>query len=180
MPRDRLAITSRPRSDACRATTRILEGMYRECCFLYPEGKNQPENLSDSIAVQFGTEWHSYRLIAGDVEFMFSRYHGESDYRLDEIFLYTNPELWARAEIIAPATVARDAFFEFAVAREEQETISLQAELEIACDPEKRLVVFDFAPGKPEASWVRIADGVLVSQTRAGGLKSILFEGVDP
>ncbi len=147
--------------------------------FRYPNRKNRPENLSDTIAQGFGLEWHSFRVVAGDVEFMFSRYHGESDARLDEIFLYTNPELWARAEIIAPAPVTRDAFFEFTVAGEEQKIISLLAELEIACDVEKRLVVFDFAPSEPEASWARIADGALVSRTQAGGLKSILFEGVD-
>ncbi len=179
MPRDCLAIEMRPRSEACRATTRIPDGLHLECCFLYPERKNTPENLSDTIAVQFGTEWQHYRVVVAQVEFMFSRYHGESDYRLDEISLYTNPELWARTEIFAPATVTRDVFVEFAAAGEEQEIISLQAELEIACDPEKLLVVFDFAPGEPEASWSRIADGVLVSQTQAGGLKSILFEGVD-
>ncbi len=179
MPRNQLAIELRPRSDACHATTRILEGMYLECRFLYPEGKNQPENLSDTIAVQFGTEWQHYRVVVDWVEFMFSRYHGESDYRLDEISLYTDPELWARAEIFAPATVTRDVFVEFAAAGEAHEIISLQAEFEIACDPEKRLVVFDFAPGEPTASWARIADGVLVSQTQAGGLKSTLFEGVD-
>lgn len=84
--------------------------MYFECFFLYPEGKNKPDNLSDRIAVQFGTEWRRYRVIVDWVEFMFSCYHGESDYRLDEIYLYTNPELWSRTEIVVPATVAGDAF----------------------------------------------------------------------
>ncbi len=135
--------------------------------------------MSDRIAVQFGTEWRHYRVVVAQVEFMFSRYHGESDYKLDEISLYTNPRLWARTEIVAPATVASEVFFEFAIAEEELDVISLQAELDIACDAEKRLVVFDFAPGEPEATWARIADGAIVSQTQAGGLKSILFEGVD-
>jgi hypothetical protein len=153
--------------------------MYLECCFRYPQSKIQPENLSDTIAVQFGTEWHHYRVVVAEVEFMFSRYHGESGYRLDEIYLYTNPELWVRSEITAPAKVARDAIFEFAVAEEKLETISLQAELDIACDVGKRLVVFDFAPGEPEAIWSRIADGALVSRTQAGYLKSIFFEEVD-
>ncbi len=179
MPRDRLAVVLRPRSEACRATTRVLEGMNFECRFLYPERKTQPQSLSDTIAGQFGLEWSSYRVVVADVEFMFSRYHGEDSYRLDEISLFTNAERWARAKIPAPPKAAGDAFFEFAVAGEKRETISLQAELDISCDPEKRLVVFDFAPGEPEASWVRIADGVLVSQTQAGGLKSILFEGVN-
>jgi hypothetical protein len=145
----------------------------------YPGRKTRPENLSDTIAVQYRTEWHNYRVVAAEVEFMFSRYHGESDDRLDEIFLYTNPELWARAEINAPATVARDAFFEFSVPEEKLETISLQADLDIACDAEKRLVVFDFAPGELEVTWARIADGALVSRTQNGDLKSILFEGVE-
>lgn len=179
MPRDHIAVELRPRGEPCRATTHVVERMNFHCCLRYPNRKNRPKNLSDTIAVQFGLEWSAYRVIAGDVEFMFSRYHGEIDPRLDEIFLYTNPELWARTKIPAPPKVAGDAFFEFMVAGEKRETISLQAELNISCDPEKRLVVFDFAPGKPEASWARIADGVLVSQTQAGGLKSILFEGVD-
>jgi len=110
---------------------------------------------------------------------MFSRYHGESDYRLDEISLYTNPKLWARTEIVAPATVASEVFFEFAIAEEELDVISLRAVLDIACDTEKRRVVFDFAPGEPEATWARIADGALVSQTKSGDLKSILFEEVN-
>ena len=169
----------RPRSEACRATTRILEGMYFECFFLYPEGKNKPDNLSDRIAVQFGTEWRRYRVIVDWVEFMFSCYHGESDYRLDEIYLYTNPELWSRTEIVVPATVAGDAFFEFVVAEEKHGTLSLRAEMEIACDMERRRILFEFAPGEPEAAWTRIADGALVSQTRAGQLKSILFEEVE-
>lgn len=75
--------------------------------------------------------------------------------------------------------MARDAFFEFVVAEEKLEIISLRAELKIACDVKKRLVVFDFAPGDPETSWARIADGVLVSQTQSGDLKSILYEDVD-
>ncbi len=179
MPRDCLAIEMRPRSDACRATTRIPDGLHLECCFLYPERKNKPENLSDRIAVQFGTEWQHYRVVVAEVEFMFSRYHGESDYRLDEISHYTNPELWARAEIVAPAATAFDAYFEFAIAGEELDVISLRAELEITSDAEKRLVVFDFAPGEPEVTWARIADGALVSQTQAGGLKSILFEELE-
>ena len=168
----------RPRDEPCRATTRILEGNNFQCLLHYPGRKTQPENLSDTIAVQFGTEWHRYRVVIAEVEFMFSWYHGETDIRLDEICLYTNPEPWARAEIIAPAIVARDAFLEFAIIGEEREIISLQAELEIACDPEKHLVVFDFAASEPEASWVRIADGALASRTQTGGLKSILFEGV--
>ena len=110
---------------------------------------------------------------------MFSRYHGEDIFRLDEISLFTNAELWAKHELTAPEKGERDIFFEFEVSEEKVNTISLQAELEIACDAEKRLVVFDFAPGEPEASWARIGDGVLVSQTQAGGLKSILFESVD-
>ncbi len=179
MPRDRLAVELRPRGEPCRATTDVLEGMNFGCQFRYPERKTQPENLSDTIAQGYGLEWHTYRVIVAEVEFMFSRYHGEDSYRLDETSRYTNPELWTRAEITAPATVAGDAFFEFAVAGERQETISLRAELDISCDPEKRLVVFDFAPGEPAASWARIADGVLVSQTQADGLKSILFEGVN-
>ncbi len=179
MSGDYIAVELRARSETCRATTRILEGMYFECCFLYPRAKNKPENLSDSIAVQFGTEWHSFRIIVDWVEFMFSRYHGESDNRLNEISLFTNPKLWARADIVVPATVARDGFFEFAVVVERHDSISLRAELEIACDMEKRRVVFEFAPGEPEAAWTRIADGALVSQTRAGLLKSILFEEVD-
>ncbi len=179
MPSDYIALALRPRSDACRATTRIPDGLHLECCFLYPERKNKPENLSDRIAVQFGTEWQHYRVVVAEVEFMFSRYHGESDYQLDEISHYTNPELWERTKIVAPAATARDAFFEFAIAEEELDVISLRAELKIACDPEKRLVVFDFAASEPEASWARIADGVLVCQTQAGGLKSILFEGVN-
>ena len=179
MPCDRLAITSRPRSEVCRATTRVLEGMNFGCEFRYPNRKTQPQNLSDAIAQGFGLEWRTYCVVVAEVEFMFSRYHGEDTYRLDEISLFTNAERWARAKIPAPPKAASDTVFEFAVAAERQETISLQAELEIACDPEKRLVVFDFAPGEPEASWARIADGVLVSQTQAGGLKSILFEGVD-
>ena len=179
MARNQLALALRPRSDACRATTRIPEGTNFECRFQYPERKTQPQNLGDAIAQGYGLEWQTYRVVVAEVEFMFSRYHGEDTYRLDEISRFTNPELWARAEIIVPATVAHDVFFEFAVAEEERETISLQAGLEIACDPEKRRVVFDFAPGEPEPSWARIADGALVSQTQAGGLKSILFEGVD-
>jgi hypothetical protein len=110
---------------------------------------------------------------------MFSCYHGESDYRLDEISLYTNPELWTRTEIVLPATVARDAFFEFAIAEEELDVISLRAELEVACDVEGRRIFFEFTPGEPKAAWTRIADGALISQTRAGQLKSILFEEVE-
>ena len=153
--------------------------MYFECFFLYPEGKNKPENLSDRIAVQFGTEWQHYRVVVDDVEFMFSCYHGESDYRLDEISLYTNPKLWTRTEIVVPATVARDAFFEFATAEEELDVISLRAELEVACDMERRRILFEFAPDELEAAWTRIADGALISQTRAGHLKFMLFEEVD-
>ena len=179
MSPNELELALRPRGEACHATTRILEGMYFECFFLYPEGKNKPENLSDSIAVQFGTEWQHYRVVVDWVEFMFPRYHGESGYRLNEISLFTNPKLWARADIVAPATVARDGFFEFAVVVERHDSISLRAELEIACDMEKRRVLFEFAPGEPEAAWTRIADGALVSQTRAGHLKSILFEEVE-
>ncbi len=179
MARNQLALALRPRSDACRATARVLEGTNFECRFHYPERKTQPQSLSDTIAGQFGLEWSNYRVVVAEVEFMFSRYHGEDNYRLDEISLFTNAERWARAKIPAPPKAAGDAFFEFAVAGEKRETISLQADLEVACDPEKRLVVFDFAPGEPAASWVRIADGVLVSQTQADGLKSILFEGVD-
>ncbi len=178
MPRDHLAVELRPRNEPCRATTRVVERMNFRCCLRHPNRKDRPENLSDAIAWQIGTEWHNCRVVVGDVEFMFSRYHGESDYRLDEIFLYTNPELWTRTEIVAPATVMRDAFFEFVLAGEKQEIMSLPAELEIACDPERHLVVFDFAPGEPEASWVRIADGALVSRTQKGDLKSVLFEGV--
>lgn len=179
MRHEYLAVELRPRGNACRATTRILENMHLECCFLYPEGKSNPENLSDRLAVQFGTEWRHYRVVVAQVEFMFSRYHGESDYRLDEISHYTNPKLWARTEIVAPATVSSEVFFEFAIAEEELDIISLRAELNIACDAEKRLVVFDFAPGEPEATWVRIADGALVSQSQGGDLKSILFEEVE-
>ncbi len=179
MPRDRLAISSGPRSEACRATADISEGVNFGCQFRYPNRKTQPQNLSDAIAEGFGLEWHTYRVVVAEVEFMFSRYHGEDSYRLDEISLFTNPELWAKHELTAPEKGERDIFFEFEVSEEKVNTISLQAELEIACDPEKRLVVFDFAPGEPAASWVRIADGVLVSRTQAGGLKSILFEGVD-
>ena len=153
--------------------------MYFKCFFLYPEGKNKPENLSDTIAAQFGTEWRHYRVVVDCVEFMFSCYHGESDYRLDEISLYTNPERWARAEIVVPATVTRNAFFEFDTAEEELDVISLRAELEIVCDMEIRRLLFDFASGEPEAAWTRIADGALISQTRAGHLKSILFEEVE-
>jgi hypothetical protein len=179
MPPNELELALRPRSDACRATTRILEGMHLECCFLYPGAKNKPENLSDTIAAQFGTEWQHYRVVVDCVEFMFSCYHGESDYRLDEILLYTNPELWARTEIVVPATVARYAFFEFAIAEEKHETLSLRADLEIACDTKKRRVLFDFASGESEAAWTRIADGALISQTRSAHLKSILFEEVE-
>ena len=179
MPCDRLAVVLRPRNEACRVTTRVLEGMNFGCCLRYPERKTQPENLSDVIAQGYGLEWHTYRVVVAEVEFMFSRYHGEDSFRLDEISLFTNAERWARAKIPAPPKAAGDAFFKFAVAGEKRETISLQAEMGISCDPKKRLVVFDFAPGEPEASWARIADGVLVSQTQAGGLKSILFEGVD-
>ena len=179
MPRDRLAVELRPRGEPCRATTDVLEGMNFGCQFRYPERKTQPENLSDAIAQGFGLEWRTYCVAVAEVEFMFSRYHGEDSYRLDEISLFTNAELWAKHELTAPEKGERDIFFEFEVSEEKVNTISLQAELEIACDAEKRRVVFDFAPGEPEASWSRIADGVLVSQTQAGGLKSILFESVD-
>ncbi len=43
---------------------------------------------------------------------------------------------------------------------------------------ERRRILFDFASGVPEAAWTRIADGALISQTRTGHLKSILFEEV--
>ena len=88
------------------------------------------------------TEWRRYRVIVDWVEFMFSCYHGESDYRLDEIYLYTNPELWSRTEIVVTATVAGDAFSEFVVAEEKHETLSLRAEMEIACDMERRRILF--------------------------------------
>ena len=179
MPRNRLAVELRSRSEACRATAGVSEGVNFGCQFRYPNRKNRPENLGDTIARQLGTEWSAYRVVVAEVEFMFSSYHGETDYRLDEISHYTNPEMWERSKIVAPAATARDAFFEFAIAEEELETVSLQAELEIASDSKKRFVVFDFAPGEPEATWVRIADGALVSQTQSGDLKSILFEGVD-
>jgi hypothetical protein len=178
MPRNRLAIELRPRSEPCRATARVLEGMNFDCRFRYQNRKSRPENLSDSIAQGFDLEWDCYRVVVAEVEFMFSRYHGEISYRLDEINLYTNPDLWARTEIIAPATVTRDAFFEFATGEEKQEIISLMTELDISCDLEKRIVVFDFAPGKPEVTWARIADGALLSQTQGDDLKSILFKGV--
>ena len=93
MPRDRLAVVLRPRSEACRGTARVLEGTNFECRFHYPERKTQPRNLSDTIAGQFGLEWSNYRVVVAEVEFMFSRYHGEDTYRLDEISRYTNPEL---------------------------------------------------------------------------------------
>ena len=179
MPRDHLAVELRTRGDPCRATTSVSEGMNFGCQFRYSNRKDRPENLSDSIAQELGLEWSTYRVIVAEVEFMFSRYHGERDYWLDEISLYTNPELWERTKIVAPAATARDAFFEFAIAEEEMDVISLRAELKIACDVEKRLVVFDFAPDEPEATWTRIADGALVSQTQSGGLKSILFEEVE-
>jgi hypothetical protein len=179
MPRDRLTVELRPRGEACQATTRVLESMNFRCQFRYSNRKSRPENLSDTIAQDFGLEWSSYRVVVAEVEFIFSRYHGESDYRLDEISLYTNPELWAQTEIFAPATVTRDAFFEFAIAEEKLDVISLRAELQIACDVNKRLVVFDFAASELEASWARIADGALVSQTQGGDLKSILFEGAE-
>ncbi len=179
MPRNQLALALRPRGCACRATTRVLESMNFGCCLRYPERKTQPQDLSDAIAQSFGLERRTYCVVVAEVEFMFSRYHGEDSYRLDEISLFTNPELWAKHELTAPEKGERDIFFEFEVSEEKVNTISLQAELEIACDPEKCRVVFDFAPGEPEASWARIADGVLVSQTQAGGLNSILFEGVD-
>jgi len=179
MPHDRLAVEFRPRGEPCRATTDVLEGMNFGCQFRYPNRKTQPENLSDAIAQGYGLAWHTYRVVVAEVEFMFSRYHGQDSYRLDEISLFTNAERWAKRELTAPAKGERDGFFEFEVSEEKVNTISLPAELEIACDAEKRPVVFDFAPGEPAASWVRIADGVLVSQTPAGGLKSILFESVD-
>jgi hypothetical protein len=179
MPRARLAVELRPRSEACRATAGVSEGVNFGCRFRNPNRKNRPENLGDTIARQLGTEWSAYRVVVAEVEFMFSRYHGESDYHLDEISHYTNPEMWERSKIVAPAATARDAFFEFAIAEEELDVISLQAEMEIACDPTHRLIVFNFAPGVPEATWFRIADSVLVSQTQAGDLKSILFEDVE-
>ncbi len=179
MPRNQLALTVRPRSEACRATARVLEDMNLECCFLYPERKNQPENLSDTIAGQFGLEWSSYRVTAGDVEFMFSRYHGEKDYRLDEISHRTNPKLWTRADIAPPMKEARNIFFEFEASEEKVDTISFPANLEIDCDAEKGFVVFDFAKGEAETTWSRIADTVFVSLTKSQALKSILFERVE-
>ena len=178
MPADRLALALRPRSEACRATARVGEGMNFECRFQYPERKTQPQNLSDTIASQFGLEWSSYRVVVGDVEFMFSRYHGESDYRLDEIFLYTNPKLWTKRELTAPAKGERDVFFEFEVSEGKVNTISLPADLKIDCDAEKELVVFDFAADEAAADWAQIADSVLVSLTEGRALKSILFEEV--
>ena len=150
-----------------------------ECSFPYPERKNQPENLSDTIAGQFGLEWSTYRVTVGDVEFMFSRHHGESAYRLDEIFLYTNPELWARAEIIAPRKDACDIVFEFEASEEKVDTISFPADLEIDCDAVKGFVVFDFANGEAATVRARIADTVFVSLSKSQALKSILFERVD-
>ena len=94
MPPNRLALALRPRGEACRATVRILEDINFECRFQYPERKNQPENLSDTIAGKFGLEWSSYRVTVGDVEVMFSRYHGETDYRLDEISLAPRRSKW--------------------------------------------------------------------------------------
>lgn len=179
MPRDRLAITSRPRSEACRATARVLEDMNFECSFLYPERKNQPENLSDTIAGQFGLEWSTYRVVVDDVEFIFSRYHGEEDYRLDEISHRTNPKLWTRADIAAPKKEASDIFFEFDLSEEKKDALSLPADLEIDCDAEKGLVVFDFAADEAATAWARIADTVFISLTKNRSLKSILFEGVE-
>lgn len=152
--------------------------MHFECRFHYPARKDQPENLSDRIASQFGLEWRSYRVTAGSAEFMFSRYHGESDYRLDEIFLFTNPKQWTNRELTAPKEVARDVYFEFEVSEEKEDTLSFSADLEVGCNAEKKLVVFDFATDEAAVTWARIADTVLVSLTQDRALKSILFEGV--
>ena len=178
MPPNRLALALRPRGEACRATARVLDGMHFECRFHYPERKDQPENLSDRLAGQFGLEWSSYRVIVGGVEFMFLRYHGEEDYRLDEISHRTNPDLWTKADLTAPAEEASNIFFEFEVSEKKEDILSFPADLEVGCDAEKGLVVFDFAADEAAAAWARIADTVFVSLTEGRALKSILFEGV--
>lgn len=178
MSPDQPALALRPRGEACRTTARIREATNFECRFLYPERKTQPENLSDAIAQSYGLEWHTYRVVVAKVEFMFSRYHGEDTYRLDEIFLYTNPKLWTKRELTAPAKGERDVFFEFEVSEAKVNTISLPADLNIDCDAEKELVVFDFAADEGATDWARVADSVLVSLTEGRALKSILFEEV--
>ena len=89
--------------------------------------------------------------------------------------LFTNPELWARVDIAAPAKEERDVYFEFDVSEEKVDTISLPADFKIDCDAANGILVFDFATGEREATWARIADGVLVSITEGRALKSILF-----
>ena len=145
------------------------------CRLDYPSRKKSPANLSDEIAVSFGTQRESYRVVADQADFCFSRYHGEDDFRLDDIYCYTNTKLWRRAALFTPPSRIEPVFFEFDLPGEMTDTRSLEAELDFVFDEERRCVAFVFSDVPKDCRTFAVADNLLLLCDESFALCQIVF-----
>ena len=168
-------IVVKPREEPCISTTVLEDEMYLVCRLDYPLRKKSPENLSDTIAVSFGTEWQSYRVVADMSDFLFSKYHGEDDYRLDETYCYTNPKLWPRASSLASPPRSDPVYFEFDLPGEKIDTRTLGAEFEIVFDEENCRVAYAFSEVMEDCRTFAVADNLLIQCDENFSLCQIIF-----
>lgn len=168
----------RARREACFAEPEFSEGLYITCALTYPDRKQAPADLSDEIAARFGYAWRSYRVITDGVDFLFSKYHGETDFRLVDIYTYTNQQNWRRQPIAAPPDDAPPVYFEFAVEEEKDDTLDVDCSIEFVCDEAARRIAFAFdEPALPGKTY-RIADRLYAVRDDDLGLLRLVFRDV--
>lgn len=165
----------KPRNEPCISTTVLEDEMYLRCRLDYPLRKKSPTNLSDEIAVSFETEWESYRVMADQADFCFSRYHGEDVYRLDNTYCYTNPKLWRCVSSLSSPSRCAPVYFEFDLPGEKIDTRTLDSDFDIVFDEEKRRVAFAFSDVPEDCRTFAVADNLLVQCDENFLLRQIIF-----
>ena len=167
----------RPRAEPCFGEPAFSEDLYVTCTLTYLERKQALGDLSDEIAARFGYDWGSYRVIADGVDFLFSKYHGETEFRLVDIYTYTNPENWRREPIAAPPDDASPVYFEFAITEEKVDTLDVEATIEIISDEVARRIAFTFDDPAASGKTYQIADKLYaVCDEDLGLLRLVLCE----
>lgn len=178
-PGNRPKVSVRPRTEPCIVRTTIDDDIYVACTFTYIERQTAPANLSERLSAEQGNDWARYRVLAGDADVMVSRYQSESDFRIDGLDAYTNPNRWPRRSLPEPVRNAEDVFLLFDVPYETDENVyRVFGESEFVWDAPGRRLRLRFGEESSASHWLRIGDTAYALLSEDDRLLALQFEAV--
>ncbi|GHD43266.1 hypothetical protein GCM10017083_09160 [Thalassobaculum fulvum] len=150
---------STPRREPSSARSGLVEGLHLESRLFWPARVATPANLSERLTDSYGLARRHYRVHVADLELSFSRYQAEDRFRLDEIYAFTNPQLWKREALAAPPGGAEPGYLLFDVPYDEDEVVYTMGDrAELVFDEQNARLRSRFAERGAEGRWIGLAD----------------------